>query len=62
MELNKESIHNLIKEEFDKFYNASPFVGGSEANKIAMNGAFYAGFNLAAEKLIDLFGAALPKK
>ncbi len=39
-----------IKKEFDKFYNASPFVDRGEATRIAMQGAYMAGWTLLAEQ------------
>jgi transaldolase len=59
---NPEEMQAIVLAEFEKFYAKSPFVGRGEDTKIAMNGAFYGGFNLAQERLIEKLKEYLPPK
>lgn len=57
---NPDEMQALVKKEFEKFYLDSPFKFSGETTKTAMNGSYYAGFNLAQERLIQKLLESLP--
>jgi hypothetical protein len=46
-----------IKKEFDKFFNESPFAKYGEEYRVAMYGAYIAGWNMIAERLVRMMNA-----
>ncbi len=51
--LSPQEIQDMVSREFFIFLSKSPFKDSSEQTKIAMNGSYVAGFNLATEHLIN---------
>lgn len=59
--LSPAEIQDFVSREFFLFLAKSPFSNSSESTKIAMNGSFVAGFNLATEHLIRKIEEILPR-